>query len=243
VVTRRGGAAPLAAGRSRPSAARSSDKRVAARQPAAPGGLTLELIVQTAVQTIEKGGLGGLSMRQLASLLDVTPTAIYYHLRDKDALLDLCAQEILGRIPPTDPALAWPEQLRTLILQQQRLFVRYPGLARFLLVHRESSIAALHWGEAILAVLHGAGFGAADSLRVLMTLSFLINPITLIDEPAPRGKAHPVLRRNRVAALMKKHKATLPMMTTMLPHLEGISYETQFEAALDQVIAGIKASA
>jgi hypothetical protein len=42
---------------------------------------------------------------------------------------------------------------------------------------------------------------------------------------------------------MKKHKARLPMMSAVLPHLEGISYETQFEAALDQVIAGIVAAA
>ena len=219
---------------------RTDSAPAAAEQPV--GSLTPDIIVGTAVGIIEKGGLGSLSMRQLAGLLDVTPTAIYYHVRDKDALLDLCAQAILARIPETDPALGWPRQLRALILEQQRLFIRYPGLARFLLVHRDSSVAALHWGEAILAILHGAGFAPATALRVLMSLSFVINPITLIDEPAPRGKAHPVLQRTHVAALMKKHKARLPMMTAVLPHLEGISYETQFELAVDQVIAGIEAS-
>lgn len=214
-----------------------------AAETPAPASLSLELIVEVAVRIIEKAGLGGLSMRQLAGELAVTPTAIYYHVRDKDALLDLCAQAILARIPAPDPALDWPRQLRALILEQQRLFVRFPGLARFLLVHRESSIAALHWGEAILAVLHGAGFESRSALHVLMTLSFLINPITLVEEPPTRGKAHPVLQRTHVAALMKKHKARLPMMSAVLPHLEGISYETQFEAALDQVIAGIVAAA
>ena len=219
-----------------------SESEPAAAEAPSPGSLTLDIIVGTAVGLIEKGGLGGLSMRQLAGVLGVTPTAIYYHVRDKDALLDLCAQAILARIPETDPALGWPRQLRALILEQQRLFIRYPGLARFLLVHRDSSVAALHWGEAILAILHGAGFAPATALRVLMSLSFVINPITLIDEPAPRGKAHPVLQRTRVAALMKKHKAHLPLMTAVLPHLEGISYETQFELAVDQVIAGIETS-
>ena len=213
-----------------------------AAEPPNPGSLSLDIIVGAAVGIIEKGGLGSLSMRQLAGLLDVTPTAIYYHVRDKGALLDLCAQAILARIPGTDPALDWPQRLRALILEQQRLFIRYPGLARFLLVHRDSSVAALHWGEAILAILHDGGFAPATALRVLMSLSFVINPITLIDEPAPRGKAHPVLQRTRVAALMKKHKAHLPLMTAVLPHVEGVSYETQFELAVDQVIAGIEAS-
>ena len=219
-----------------------TDRAPAAAEPPAPGGLTLDIIVGTAVGMIEKGGLGGLSMRQLAGLLDVTPTAIYYHVRDKDALLDLCAQAILARIPAPDPAKAWPQQLRALILEQQRLFMRYPGLARFLLVHRDSSVAALNWGEAILAILHDGGFDPASALHTLMALSFVINPITLIDEPVRRGKAHAVLQRTHVAALMRKHKARLPMMTAVLPHLEGISYETQFEFAVDQVIAGIEAS-
>jgi len=91
-------------------------------------------------------------------------------------------------------------------------------------------------------VLHHAGFSSDAALRVLMSLSFLINPITLIDEPAPRRKSHPVLQRSHVAALMKKHKAKLPMFTEVLPHLERISYEEQFELALDQVIAGIQSS-
>lgn len=226
-----------------PRAQKKTPKGPALAEPAVQGNLTLETIVDTAVQSIETGGLGGLSMRQLAGLLGVTPTAIYYHVRDKDALLDLCAQAILAHIPAPTATLAWPQQLRELILAQQRVFVRYPGLARFLLVHRESSIAALHWGEAILAVLHRGGFDAEASLQMLMTLSFLINPITLIDEPVRRSKSHPVLQRSHVATLMKKHKARLPMMTAVLPHMERISYEKQFEAALDQVIASIQASA
>ena len=227
---------PKAAARTR------ADASPAATEAPARGGLTLEIIVATAIRTIEKEGLGGLSMRQLAGVLEVTPTAIYHHVRDKDALIDLCAQSILARIPSPDPALAWPRQLRSLILEQQRLFIRYPGLARFLLVHRDSSVAALHWGEAILSVLLRAGFPSEAALQVLRSLSFLINPITLIDEPAPRRKSHPVLQRSHVASLMKKHKAQLPMFTEVLPHLERISYETQFELALDQVIAGIQST-
>ena len=63
------------------------------------GNLTLAVIVESAVQTIQKDGLGGLSMRQLAGVLNVTPTAIYHHVRDKDEMLDLCAQALLARIP------------------------------------------------------------------------------------------------------------------------------------------------
>ena len=195
------------------------------------------------MRSIQKEGLAGLSMRQLAGVLEVTPTAIYHHVRDKDALLDLCAEVILARIPTPDPALAWPQQLRALILDQQSTFMRYPGLARFLLIHRESSVAALSWAESILRVLHTAGFRDAQAMRVLMTLSFLINPITLIDDKVPHKKANPVLNRTRVTALIRKNPGKLPLFAAVLPHLEGISYESHFAVALDRVIAGIEREA
>jgi hypothetical protein len=62
-----------------------------------------------------------------------------------------------------------------------RRFMRVPGLAKFLLVHRQSSIASLQWAEAMLSVMHDAGYKAPQTLPVLMSMSFLINPITLID--------------------------------------------------------------
>jgi hypothetical protein len=55
-----------------------------------------------------------------------------------------------------------------------------PGLARFLLIHCESSLAALRWAESLLSVLNAAGLGGEQAMRVMMTLSLLINPLTLI---------------------------------------------------------------
>ena len=220
-------------------------KRSPAKPAEAPerSSLNIETIVETAVRSIEKVGLAGVSMRQLAALLDVTPTALYHHLRDKNALLDLCAERILSHIAEPDPALPWPQRLRVLIVEQQATFMRYPGLARFLLIHRESSLAALRWAESILSVLHAAGFDGAQAMRVLMTLSFLVNPITLIDDKVHAKKNTPVLSRTRVGALVRKNPGKLPFLAGVLPHLEGISYENHFVVALDRVIAGIEREA
>jgi AcrR family transcriptional regulator len=233
----------MPASRTSPKPAATPRPRSAAVQSPPPPpriNLTIDSIVEAAVRSIQKVGLAGLSMRQLAGVLEVTPTAIYHHVSDKDALLDLCAEAILAQIPPPDAQLPWPQQLRTLILEQQRTFMRYPGLARFLLIHRESSVAALSWAEAILGVLHPAGFHGAQAMRVLMTLSFLVNPITLIDDKVHSKKTNPVLNRTRVSSLIRKHPGKLPHFAAVLPHLEGISYESHFAVALDRVIAGIE---
>ncbi|HSV35070.1 MAG TPA: TetR/AcrR family transcriptional regulator C-terminal domain-containing protein [Ramlibacter sp.] len=206
----------------------------------ARGSLTTDVIVAAAIKALQKDGLAGVSMRQLASVLEVTPTAIYHHVKDKDELLDLCAVEILRQIPTPDPGLPWTKRMRFLILEQQRVFMRVPGLAKYLLVHRQSSVAALQWAEAVLSVMHDAGFKAPQTLTVLMSMSFLVNPITLIDDKVPAKAFTPVLYRTRASATIKKHPGMFPCVTEVLPHLQTSSYEAQFETALDRVIAGIE---
>jgi AcrR family transcriptional regulator len=218
-------------------------KKKAAGKPAGAvvvrDSLTADVIVTAAIKLLQKDGLAGLSMRQLASTLDVTPTAIYHHVKDKDELLDLCAVQILAQIPVPDRSLPWTQRLRALILEQQRVFMRVPGLAKFLLVHRESSVASLQWAEAVLSVMHDAGFKADQSLPVLMSMSFLVNPITLVDDKAP-AKFTPVLYRTRATALIKKNPGKFPCVSEVLPLMQGGGYETQFETALDRVISGIE---
>lgn len=221
-----------------------AEKKRAADKPASGEArnnfLTIDVIVAAAIKLLQKDGLAGLSMRQLAAMLDVTPTALYHHVKGKDELLDLCAVQILSQIPVPDPALPWTRRLRALILDQQRVFMRVPGLAKFLLVHRQSSIASLQWAESVLSVMDNAGFKAPQSLPVLMSMSFLLNPITLIDDKAPAKAFTPVLYRTRVGALIKKHPGMFPCLSEILPHLQAISYEAQFEMALDRVISGIE---
>lgn len=202
--------------------------------------LTIDVIVATSVQLMQKEGLGGLSMRQLAAELQVTPTALYHHVKDKDQLLELCAERILAEVATPDPQLRWPVRLRGLILSYQRTFLRFPGLAHYLLVQRESSLASLQWAESILAVLQDAGLGAQVATDVLMSMTFLINPITLIEDKVPAKGRQAVLYTTGVGAAVKKFPERFPALHACLPSLKRNSYEAYFERALDRVIFSIE---
>ena len=66
----------------------------------------------------DRDGLTGLSMRRLAQHLGVDAMSIYYHLRDKDALLAAMADAVAAELTeaPTAPG-PWTAQLRSLIMQ------------------------------------------------------------------------------------------------------------------------------
>jgi TetR/AcrR family transcriptional regulator, tetracycline repressor protein len=70
-----------------------------------PGGLTKAAIVQAALDLLDEQGMDGLTVRALASRLGVQAPALYWHVRNKQALLDEMATEVWRRIGDVMAAL------------------------------------------------------------------------------------------------------------------------------------------
>ncbi len=82
-----------------------------------PGGLTKAAIVQAALDLLDEAGMDGLTVRALASRLGVQAPALYWHVRNKQALLDEMATRIwrqVGDVMAALPAdLPWREVMTT----------------------------------------------------------------------------------------------------------------------------------
>jgi len=82
-----------------------------------PGGLTKAAIVQAALDLLDEAGMDGLTVRALASRLGVQAPALYWHVRNKQALLDEMATRIwrqVGDVMSGLPAgLSWREVMAT----------------------------------------------------------------------------------------------------------------------------------
>ncbi|MFI2612628.1 TetR/AcrR family transcriptional regulator C-terminal domain-containing protein [Kitasatospora sp. NPDC018619] len=55
-------------------------------------------VVDTALDLLDEAGLDGLTLRAIAARLDVKAPALYWHFKDKQALLDAMATEMLRRM-------------------------------------------------------------------------------------------------------------------------------------------------
>jgi TetR/AcrR family transcriptional regulator, tetracycline repressor protein len=82
-----------------------------------PGGLTKAAIVQAALDLLDDEGMDGLTVRALGSRLGVRAPALYWHVRNKQALLDEMATQIWRRIGDVMAALPgdlpWREVMAT----------------------------------------------------------------------------------------------------------------------------------
>src|SRR3954468_12231971 len=87
--------------------------------------LTREQIVDAALVVLERDGIQGLSMRKLAQELDAGAATLYWHVGDKEQLLNLLLDRIVGEneVPDPEPQ-PWQEQLKAFPRSTRRMFKR-----------------------------------------------------------------------------------------------------------------------
>lgn len=216
--------------------------RRADKKPRGAGGgrgdLSAAEIVQTAANLALHHTFTDLSMRELAQALGVQPPAIYYHIPNRQALLDLTAESIMCGVPQPDASLPWQERLRRLILALRDTFMEYPGLGRYMLC-TPSSIANAHWYQMHLKILHDAGFSPAGAVRAMATLLCYVNPLNMLDEAdlaAAQSFDHDTWRRH-----VADHPEEYRDLAEVMPLLPDIPFQAIYEMGLTQVIAGLAA--
>lgn len=91
-----------------------------------PAPLTAERITAAAVDLLDTDGAAQLTMRRLASQLQVTATALYWHVQTKDDVLDLALDHIFGdvAIPPQTPD--WRADAAELIRRWRATMLEHP---------------------------------------------------------------------------------------------------------------------
>ncbi|WP_275003272.1 TetR/AcrR family transcriptional regulator C-terminal domain-containing protein [Promicromonospora iranensis] len=78
-------------------------------------GITRELIVAAALELLDDQGIDGLTVRALATRLGVRAPALYWHVRNKQELLDEMATEVMRRVTAAfaavQPGTGWRDDL------------------------------------------------------------------------------------------------------------------------------------
>jgi AcrR family transcriptional regulator len=123
--------------------------------------LTRDAIVEAALVLLERDGLQGLSMRRLAQELGAGAASLYWHVGDKEELLSLMLDRIVGEaeVPEPDPA-NWQEQVKEMLRGTRRLMQRRRGAAELSMGRVPAGPHSLPVLERNLAVLAAAALPA-----------------------------------------------------------------------------------
>ena len=94
--------------------------------------LDRDQIVQAALELLDEVGFDGLTMRNLAKKLGVQAASLYWHVRNKQDLLSLLAEEICASIQEPDRTLPWQVQLEVMANEYRQVLLAHRDAAQVL---------------------------------------------------------------------------------------------------------------
>ncbi len=213
-----------------------SPRRSGAKPPPAPA-LDLRQIVQAALGVLDELGFDGLTMRSLADKLGIKAASLYWHIRGKQELLGLMADEICAPVHAPDRALPWQRQLAQLGADYRRALLQHRDAARVLAASgAPSGPNLLRLTEIVLRTLLDAGFRRKDAAYAGSLLNDYVVMFVLEEtrpvEIAPDGDA-----TDWLAALARDEYPSVVALAGELMHYD---WDERFRFGTDVLIHGLE---
>jgi AcrR family transcriptional regulator len=200
-----------------------------------PPPLSRPRVVRAALHLVDEKGLAALTMRALATELDVSPMALYNHVRDKDELVDLMVDLMLGEVDTSASDGDWLAQLRALVRSYHQALASHHQLARVYSSRVRIGPHGLLIMERVLGLLLQGGFPpseASDAFFALFTYTAgfqQMGDIAPVRESTSRPEYYPPLPAEQI-----------PAITAVSPHLDGVHRPGRFDYGLELLFAGIR---
>jgi AcrR family transcriptional regulator len=162
------------------------------REPAIPRehGISREVVVDTALRLVEVNDVGALTMRRLANELGTAVTAIYWHVGNRDALLDLMVEKLLADLREVPVRGRTPRARITALCSQWRQELwDHPHLIA--IAHERGQTAAMFqpMQAALAKELHAVGLTGRDAAAAIRMLQLHVVSSVVIARTAERGPA------------------------------------------------------
>ncbi len=134
--------------------------------------MSVEQIVEAAVEIADAEGLGAVSMAAVASRLGYTPMSLYRYVTAKDDLILLMQEEATGL--PSEAARTagdWRETLTALYREQVQLYLQHPWVLEVPISGSPATPNSAAWMDAGLAALDGTPLTHDERLSVLLLVT------------------------------------------------------------------------
>ena len=192
--------------------------------------LTRERILQTAVRLADREGPNAVTLRRIASELDVHVTSLYNHVPTRDAVTDGLVELLLDEAKlPTGP-VAWDGWVRQFTDAIIGIAATHPGAFHALQQRPVQGARATASFEIALAAFRTAGFSAADAFAAIKTAAFLALMIGTERSMVARGDM-PETQLDELPA------ESFPLLRSVASDAD---YESVWTFGVETLIAGLR---
>ncbi|WP_109211400.1 MULTISPECIES: TetR/AcrR family transcriptional regulator [Microbacterium] len=134
--------------------------------------MSVERIVEAAVEIADAEGLGAVSMAAVASRLGFTPMSLYRYVSAKDDLILLMQEEATGA--PSDATRTagdWRERLEALFREQLQHYLRHPWVLDIPITGVPATPNSAAWMDAGLSALAETPLSYGERLAVMLLVT------------------------------------------------------------------------
>lgn len=209
--------------------------------------LSREQVLKTAVALADREGIEAITMRRLARQLGAGAMSLYYHVPDKDALLDGMVDLVFVEIelPPTD--LDWKAALRRRAISTRQALLRHPWAVGRMEATHVPGPNDLRVHDAVLGCLRAARFSVAMSVQAYSLQDAYIYGFALQEKSASLGTPEESAKtaRKRVREVEARHEdaaLTYPNLAEVVAGYvatHGYNADEAFVFGLDVILDGL----
>jgi AcrR family transcriptional regulator len=197
---------------------------VSRRTRPAKEALSQQTIIDAALVLLDSDGMEALSMRRVAQALDTGPASLYVYVANRDELLALVLDRVLGEIrrPSTAAGGDWRERLIVLITETIQVLGRHGGIARMAFANVPTGPNALALTDTVLGLLAHSGISRRAQAWAVDVIGLYVAAAgteeTLYAEKAATG-----ITETEVVSSMRATFAALP--ADSYPHIADLGEE------------------
>lgn len=197
--------------------------------------------LDAALALADEGGLGAITMQNIAHRLGAEAMSLYRHVRNKDEILDGLVDLVFGEIELPPPRMPWRTAMRQRALSARQALGRHPWAIGLLESTSRPGPANLRHHDAVLGVLRGAGFSSLAATHAYNLLDSFIYGFAL------QERTLPVATPETLTAVGEALIGQLP--GDQYPNLKavgldlmasGFDYGGEFEFGLDLILDGLE---
>ncbi len=195
-------------------------------------------IIDAAAAVADRGGLNQVSMRTVAKELGVEAMSLYYHVKNKDALLDALANWVAKQFYLPDVRKHWRDEMVKSANSRRDVLTAHPWGLGMIESRRAGFDAVLIHHDAILGSLYTA-FDVRMASHAFSLLDAYIYgfALTEVSLPFDQGEGH---ENEMAAALNLAELPNLERMTSELMITGEYSFQAEFEIGLGLILDGLE---
>ena len=198
-------------------------------------------VLRGAVAVADAGGIAALTIRSLAKELGVKPMSVYYHVANKDEILDGIVDIVFSEIELPSADGDWRSEMRRRAISARRVLRGHAWAIRLLQSRTTPGPATLRHHNAVIGSLRAGGFSVKMTAHAYALIDSYVFGFALSEASLPINGPETVTEvaesmMEQVSADAYPHLVEFSIEHILKP---GYDFGDEFEFGLSVVLDGL----